>query len=201
MNCDYCTEDVNEDDYLEHLQTEHTRDEVSSIDERKVESEFGGFKNEQSLPTNAILLGGGIVFLILALAAIFFVPNTTGSDTSKFEWVETEPSGSGHYHGELYVTIDGQELDFSQQKYQLQDDAFHFESGQGVKWHGHAQSITLQYALATLDIKATDDELTFEGTTYTTDNYEISYTVNGQSVSVDYVLQPEDEIRVTVTER
>lgn len=203
VDCEYCSEDfASEEEYLKHLQSSHTREEVSNIDERKIDNQLNGFNtDDREWPVNKIILGSGLLLFIGVITIIAYV-TIGGAGPSKFEWVETEPYNGGHYHGEMHVTIDGNELDFSQDKFQVLDEDFHFEANQGTRWHGHAQQITLQYALATLGIEAHQEELTYQGTTYTTENYEIKYLVNGEPVNVStYELQEGDVIRVQVTEK
>ena len=89
--------------------------------------------------------------------------------------------------------------------------AFDFEGGDGQVWHGHAQRVTLEWAMSSLGIEVTTNAVTFEGTTYRDSDpqYAVSVTVNGEPVDPGaYVLQgaPEaqnagregDRIRIVV---
>jgi hypothetical protein len=101
----------------------------------------------------------------------------------------------------MTVAIDGQRLDFSRDRYQLQDQAFHYEAGDGTEWHGHADRVTLQYALSTLGIEVTESTVTFEGTTYrdSDDGTDVTITVNGNAVDPsEYRLKEGDSVRVIV---
>jgi hypothetical protein len=115
-----------------------------------------------------------------------------GAGTAAAEAMQTPTNvGALHEHGSMTVVIDGRELDFSRQQFQLQDDAFHFESGNGEVWHTHAQGVTLEYALSTLGIEANSSAVTYDGTTYRASDpgTTVTVAVNGQPVDPrDYVL-------------
>ena len=108
------------------------------------------------------------------------------------------PIWSVHYHGTIDASIAGQDLDFGRQQFQLQADAFHFENGEGQRWHVHARQVTLAWAMRTLGIDVTNGTVSYQGTTYGDDGGETAtVTVNGGSVTpTDYVLQQGDEIRI-----
>lgn len=190
-DCDYCGESFGgEDAYLDHLAAEH-EGELGPIDRRRVESSHGsggGFLAGLSAGPVALVL-----VLVLAGGAVAYVTFGVGGGGSP-----GEPSGYGavHKHGTINATIDGQTLDFSRSKYQLQDRAFHFEGGNGRMWHVHARGVTLAYAMETLGINVTANSVTFNGTTYRDDDpkWEVVVEVNGESVDPDeYVLQGASE--------
>lgn len=108
-----------------------------------------------------------------------------------------------HAHGTMTMTVDGERVDFSQEKYQSNDRYFHFEGGDGEKWHAHSWSLTPQYSLSSLsDINVSQDgSITYNGTTYDDSDAGTSVTieVNGEPVDVnDYYLNDGDTIRVVV---
>jgi hypothetical protein len=143
--------------------------------------------------------GGGVVALSIVVGVFMFLSSGNGSST-EFE-AEQQPSnvGSIHTHGTIEVTIDGQQIDFSQEQYQLQADAFHFENREGTRCHVHARGVTLEYAMATLEIAVTESTVTFQGTTYrdSDSNTSVTVTVNGESITPsEYVLQEGDRIRI-----
>jgi hypothetical protein len=99
----------------------------------------------------------------------------------------------------MEVTVLGEEVDFSQQQYQLQDRRLHFESGDGTEWHAHATGVTLDYAMEALSFDMTRDSFTYQDTTYEDGSeYNVSVTVNGNAVGPDYTLQEGDSVVVTV---
>lgn len=115
------------------------------------------------------------------------------------EYIEEEDQ---HTHGQLQVTVEGEEVDFGLEKYQHNDDHFHFHDGETEQWHGHSHDVTLEYAISAFaDVNASDDSFTYEGSTYEADDPEttIRYEVNGESVTPsDYYIKDGDEISVVV---
>lgn len=197
-DCDHCGRSFEDEEaYLRHLRDEHAG-ELSRIERRRVDD-----LNDDSdgVPTAAVY-GAAIVGVLLAgaVAYVFFIGGGGAEGDVK---VEPHSSGSVHYHGTMNVTIDGQTLDFSRDRYQMQDrQFFHYEAGDGSQWHVHGQDVTLEYALQTLGIQVTENSVTFEGTTYSDDDEgtAVTFEVNGESVNPrDYVLQEGDEVRVVVT--
>lgn len=183
VDCSYCTEVFeSEDAYLDHLAAEH-EDELGRIDRRRV---TGAEESESSLPlsTGPLVLVG-----VIGLAAVIVAYVTFGGGGSS-----DGPSalGSVHEHGTMNMTVTGEQVDFSKEKYQHQARPFHFEGGGGSVWHTHAKGVTLAYAMETLDIKVTQDSVTFNGTTYRDDDPKrnVIVEVNGESVDPEeYVLQ------------
>lgn len=200
--CDHCGESFDEEEpYLRHLQDEHG-DDLGAIEQRRVAS----LKTDDDAPdvvvygavAGALVLGG-----LLAYVLFFMGSGASGAGSGDVDAAVTPHSvGSVHYHGTIDVTIGGQELDFSRDRFQLQADPFHFERGNGERWHGHAQDVTLEYAMGTLGIDVTSETVTYQGTTYGDDSGETARVlVNGESVTpADYVLQEGDEIRIVANE-
>lgn len=193
-DCDYCGKSFDsEQAELNHLEAEHL-DELGPIDRRRVgaDSEEGGF------PTGPVALGGVLVAAAAVVVYVIFFAGSGGASTG-----EPTNIGSVHYHGTINVTIDGQQLDFSRAEFQhpRTQPAFHFEGGDGSQWHGHAQQVTLQYAMGTLDINVTEDTVAYDGTTYRDSDAdtEVIVQVNGQSVDPSqYVLKQGNHIRIVV---
>ena len=200
--CDHCSESFEDEDaYLEHLAAEH-REELGRIERRRVEE----YEGEQS--------GGGRTGLYVSVAAVaiiaalgaFALGNVFGSSTpAPTQDDAREPNGlrTVHEHGTMNVTVDGQEIDFSRREYQVQDDYFHFENGDGTEYHLHGRGITLEYALETLDIGVTSTALSYEGTVYndTNPNERVVYRVDGEAVNPErYVLQDGDRVEVIAEE-
>lgn len=204
-DCDYCKESYGSiDAYLDHLASEH-KEVLGPIDRRRVEgreSSVEGFL--AGLSAGPLVLASVIV---LAGGVAVFAAFGGGGGGSGGEGPYN--SGTVHQHGTINVTIDGKTLDFGQQKYQVQDRAFHFERGNGEMWHVHAQGVTLAYAMQTLGIEVTEDSVAFNGTTYRDDasKWNVIVEVNGKPVDPDqYVLkgaseqnyQQGDHIRINI---
>jgi|AntDeeMinimDraft_5_1070356.scaffolds.fasta_scaffold00158_5 sulfur carrier protein ThiS len=123
---------------------------------------------------------------------------------------ETNVSGPGtyikaaqqHAHGEMTVVVEGEEVDFSKEKYQANHRHFHYEHGGGELWHAHSTTLTLSYALTTLEgINAEDDLIEYAGTTYdpADDGTTVEVTVNDEPVEMnEYVLKDGDSVRIVV---
>lgn len=204
--CNYCDASFEEEGaYLEHLRAEHDESELSRIDRRRVADHVGD-EDDGEFPTGPAIIGGVLLLTVGVLVYVVFFLNVgggggPGAAAGSVNDVERTPYAmqSVHQHGSINVIIDGNAIDFSQQQYQLQADGFHFESGNGQRWHKHAQGVTLEYAMSTLGIGVTDSSVTFQGTTYNDSdaNANVTVTVNGDDVDPSsYVLQGGDAVRV-----
>ncbi|WP_137287820.1 DUF4430 domain-containing protein [Halorussus salinisoli] len=107
-----------------------------------------------------------------------------------------------HIHGPMTFVVDGEEVDFSEERFQSGHRHFHFEGGHANPWHAHSWSITLQYGLNTLSgINVTEDSVTYNGTTYSEADPDtnVSITVNGEPVDPsEYLLKDGDDVRIVV---
>lgn len=114
------------------------------------------------------------------------------------------PPENLHVHGTIDFTVDGEELDFSRDKYQQagHNDHFHFEGGHANPWHAHSMHVTLAYAMSTLDgINMTAESVTYNGTTYQYDDGDATVTVsvNGDPVDpTEYYLKNGDSVSITI---
>lgn len=206
-DCNYCDASFDtEEEELSHLSEAHA-DELSRIDQRRVDEALG---TDDGLipvdPTVLMVVGVMAGLLGLALFVSFFTgDNTTNpSNAAVGDVAHTPTGGAVHYHGTITVTIDGNRLDFSQSQYQRLDPAFHFENGNGDRWHVHQEGVTLEYALATLGIGVSEggDVVEFDGQTYRTSdsNTTVEITVDGEAVDpATYVLERGDTIQVVAT--
>lgn len=205
-DCDYCGASFDSESARDdHLRAEHA-DELGPIDARRLgeaDDDDGG------LDAAPIALG---VVLVAAVAIVAYVVLFAGGGggsgppyaVNGYEVQQTptgQPFQGVHTHGSIVMTVNGERVDFSQRPYQLQADAFHFESGNGQRWHVHATGVTLEYGMATLGIGVTDDAVTFNGTTYTDgENANVTVAVDGNDVDPSsYVLQDGDQVRIAVT--
>jgi hypothetical protein len=207
-DCNYCGEAFDgETAHLRHLRDEHGG-ELGAIDRRRVEE--GLEEGDDGGPaTGPVVLG--IVILAAVLVVVYVVVFVGGGgespatetaaegdagEASLAEVAQTPGTmGSAHEHGTIEVVIDGQRLDFSRQEYQLQADRFHFEGGEGRVWHKHATGVTLEWAMATLDIGVSEDTVVFEGTVYRDSDpgTNVTVEVNGEPVNPQtYVLDGVD---------
>lgn len=205
-DCDYCGESFpGEDAYLQHLHDEHY-DELGTIDRRRVDSTVAD--DDGGIPTGPLAVVGVVLAAALIVGYVVFIAGGNGGgDGATVNGIEVEQTPTGqpfqgtHYHGTIEMTVAGEQVDFSQQQYQLQADEFHFEGGDGERWHAHAPGVTLEYAMATLGIEVTADSVTYEGTTYgdSDSGTTVVVEVNGESVDpAEYVLEDGDHVRIEV---
>lgn len=189
--CAYCGAAFDgEAAYLDHLREAHL-DELGPIDRRRVAPEEG----TDGLPTGPLAIGVVLLASAVVVGYVIFLP---GSDAA-----QDGPTNlwGVHYHGTIEMIVDGERVDFSQDRYQLQADAFHFEGGDGTRWHVHAQGVTLAWAMESLGIAVTPDSVTVDGTTYDDADAgtDVSVTVNGEPVTPSsYVLREGDAVRIVV---
>lgn len=193
-DCGYCEASFDDEStYLDHLREDHA-DELGPIDQRRVATETSG-----GLPTGPI----AIAIVVLAAAAVvgyaIFLPGGGGAEGTD----GPRNIGAVHFHGSIEMVIDGERVDFSEPEYQRprEQPAFHFEAGDGTTWHGHAEGVTLAYAMETLDIGVTESTVAFQESTYDDADPDTAVTVAVNGAAVDpaaYVLQDGDAIRIVV---
>ncbi|WP_267640897.1 EGFR-like transmembrane domain-containing protein [Haloarchaeobius amylolyticus] len=199
-DCDHCGGSFDEEAaYLRHLRDEH-HDELGRIERRRVD----GLDDGGGPPTSTIALGvAGVLFALIVgglLVSLGSGNSSAGAATTFVDDSVRQPASLGtvHEHGPMTVTVDGRSLDFSQNKYQLQDDFFHYENGDGSTWHVHGQGVTLEYALESLGMGVTQNGFAFGDEVYrASEGSTVVYEVNGQPVDPErYVLQDGDRVRV-----
>ncbi|WP_332897237.1 hypothetical protein [Haladaptatus sp. CMSO5] len=185
--CSYCGESFSSAEaYHDHLRSAHAT-ELGPIDRRRV-----GLTGNESTATDVAPYA--LVIVIIAVAGVvgYVMFFAGGGD------IQPTNLGGAHYHGPITAEIGGEQLDFSQPRFQNQDSAFHFEGGDGSQWHGHANQITLKYAMGTLNISVTEASVTYDGTTYAQANGDtVRVQVNGESVNpAEYLLKEGDRITI-----
>ncbi|MFB6299012.1 MAG: hypothetical protein ABEH65_01990 [Halobacteriales archaeon] len=198
--CQYCDASFDtEDAYREHLESEH-QSELGPIDRKRLGLESIGETDDEGLSTGVVVLGLVLGVAVIVAGGVVFL--SSGGSSSSVD-ADQQPTnvGSVHYHGTIEMVVNGERIDFSRDRYQLQAEAFHFEGGDGTRWHVHAEGVTLEFAMATLGIEVTETTVTYDGTTYrdSSSAYSVTITVNGEPViPSEYVLQPDDRIRIIV---
>jgi hypothetical protein len=107
-----------------------------------------------------------------------------------------EASGTGT----IAMIVDGEKVDFTQQKYQTQNESFHFDDKKGGVWHKNGRRISLEYALHTVGIETNSTAIYYNGTLYQEDiDTNIDYAVNGVEVeSQSVLLNDGDSIQIVV---
>lgn len=203
-DCDYCGTSLDDEDaYLDHLGAEHD-DELGRIERRRVDEHRAAVEETRRKRYNLALgLFLAIGVGLLAGGAYFFLAGGGGGTANAASSGGSAPHayGSVHWHGQMEVVVDGHHVDFSKDRYQVQDKYFHFENGNGERWHVHGKGVTLAYGLDTLGIDVTNSSVTYDGTTYRESDpgTNVTVTVNGDPVTPrSYVLQDGDTVRVVV---
>jgi len=221
-DCDYCSASFDDEGaYLDHLAADHGG-ELGTIDQRRI-AEHTDADGEGAISLGPVILVGLVsVALTVVLYLTFFAGGGGGGDLSGESGVVTAGPGpdiqvehmpgrakaSLDYHGTITVRIAGEQIDFSKERYQDNAGQFHFERGDGRIWHGHANGITLEYAMATVGLDINETAVTFNGTTYrdSDPNTEVRILINGDAVDPQtYVLEGKrqnpdegDTIRIVV---
>ncbi|MFT4948845.1 MAG: hypothetical protein ACI9CA_000972 [Natronomonas sp.] len=184
--CSYCGQSFDDEAaYAAHLADDHGG-ELGAIDRRRVE-EYEAGTEAGDFPTGPLVLG--VVFGVAVLLVVY-VTLFMGSEGAP----DVGQAGTAHEHGTVNVTVDGQTVDFSRDRYQVSqtgNSRFHFEGGSAV-WHKHATGVTVEYALNVHGIQVSEDSVTVDGTTYRASDpgTEVVIEVNGEPVDPgEYVLQ------------
>ncbi|HEX2068377.1 MAG TPA: hypothetical protein VHF08_06710, partial [Nitrososphaeraceae archaeon] len=81
-----------------------------------------------------------IVAAIIAIAVISAIMYST-QQSSNNNNNNYGPVGSAHEHAAFAIKINGQQIDFSQPKYQVQSRLIHVEGGDGTTLHRHATGV------------------------------------------------------------
>ena len=108
--------------------------------------------------------------------------------------------GSEHVHAAFAVKINGEELDFSQEKYQVQSQYIHVENNDGNTLHRHATGVPVGEFFASLGMNVTDSCFTLENkTSYCSDgNSNLEFYVNGNKTNsiANYILKEDNRILI-----
>jgi len=222
-DCDYCDDSfADESAYLDHLEADH-RGELGAIDRRRIDADADD-EEGRDLALYAVgilgvaLIAGLLTYIVISgalgeggggdgeLGQQGAAPNPPGFDlgpAGEDQVYQPTDVGAVHYHGEISVTVAGQELDFRQSRFQHPGaiPAFHFENGE-ARWHGHANGVTLEYALEATAFGVTENTFYYDGTLYdgSEDGTTVRYEVNGEEVDPEtYVLEENDYIEVVAT--
>lgn len=91
------------------------------------------------------------------------------------------PLGSTHIHADAKVYINGNSIDFSQEKYQLASSFIHFEEGIGDVMHVHAIGMTIGHLFKSLGIDFNNNCIVADKKSYCSENgKKLKFYVNGQ---------------------
>ena len=166
-------------------------------DNKKKKSYFDISRKKRSKNFKTVILPIIAAIVIIAVISMYVSSQNTLSVAG------FGPLGSAHEHAAFLVKVNGQNIDFSQPKYQVQSDYIHVENGDGSTLHRHATNVTFADFLKSvkMDIDKKNNCLIFtNGTEYCDDNNNKLRTfINGNSTKSisDYVLNNNDRLLVT----
>lgn len=166
-------------------------------DNKKKKSYFDISRKKRSKNFKTVILPIIAAIVIIAVISMYVSSQNTLSVAG------FGPLGSAHEHAAFLVKVNGQNIDFSQPKYQVQSDYIHVENGDGSTLHRHATNVTFADFLKSvkMDINKKNNCLIFtNGTEYCDDNNNKLRTfINGNSTKSisDYVLNNNDRLLVT----
>lgn len=212
LTCDHCDEEFeSERERIQHVLDEHD-DDINSHERDSLKRELNKFETDEGGPSFSVrqytkpLIG---VAAVIGLVGVAFASGLVSFDTGGGGEPTTGASGdispgapgSAHHHAQFDVVVDGQEIDFSQPRYQVgqtQNRYIHFEGGDGQTIHKHATDTTITFALESLDMSLTEDCLTLDtGEEYCESEGNLTVQANGDAVNASsYVIQEGDTIEV-----
>lgn len=135
-----------------------------------------------------------VLFGIMAYAVTVYSGNLERPDQN------FGPLGSEHVHAAFAVKINGEKLDFSQEKYQVKSQYIHVENNDGNTLHRHATGVPVGEFFASLGMNVTDSCFTLENkTSYCSNgNSNLEFYVNGNKTNsiANYVLKEDDRILI-----
>ena len=119
------------------------------------------------------------VALIIVIGVVWLVYNWAANAP------KIGPVGSTHIHQDVKIYLDGQQLDLSQQKYQVRAPQVHVEDGDGDVIHVHATGVPIGMFFDSLGMKLTTNCFeTDDGTNYCNEKSDggktLKFYVNGQ---------------------
>src|SRR5215213_8224341 len=166
-------------------------------DNKKKKSYFDITRKKRSKNLKTIILPIIAALVIIAGISIYLFSQNTLSVAG------FGPLGSAHEHAAFLVKVNGQNIDFSQPKYQVQSDYIHVENGDGTTLHRHATNVTFADFLKSvkMDLDEENNCLVFtnNGTQYCNNNdNQLRTFINGNSTESisDYVINDNDRLLV-----
>jgi len=210
LRCDHCDDAFDtERERIQHVLDEHD-DDINSHERDSLKRELNKLGTDGgtsfSIRQYAKPLIG--VVAVIALVGVAFASGLISVDTGNDEPttnadgdISPGAPGTTHEHAQFDVVIDGQEIDFSQPRYQIgqtQNRYIHFEGGDGQTIHKHATDTTIAFALESLGMAITDACLTLDtGEEYCESEGNLTVQANGNAVNASsYVIQEGDVIEV-----
>jgi hypothetical protein len=114
------------------------------------------------------------------------------------------PIGSAHVHAAFAIKLNGTQLDFSKDKYQVKSRYMHVENGDGTTLHRHATGVPIAEFFKSIRMNTTDTCFTTDNKTQycSNGNQNLEFFVNGNRTKsiADYVFNDDDRILIVYGE-
>jgi len=174
--------------------------------------------NTNPKPQNKVLIIAALSFLLVAVGAFTFyftnqqeidsqlIENTLGfsPEEQMVKQFNVGKYGSDHAHAAILVTIDGEQLNFGLQQFQLSSKFIHFENHNPYLIHKHASGVPLKMLFSSFNLEITQDciilnyekarEFCSEG------NKQLLFFLNGEKFYSDisqYEIKHNDRIMIS----
>ncbi|MBT5201017.1 MAG: hypothetical protein HOK63_04020 [Thaumarchaeota archaeon] len=134
-------------------------------------AEYFEIDNIPPKPQNKIIIIVAISFLLISAGAFTFyfinqpeidsqlIDNTLNFDPEKqmIEKYNIGEYGSDHAHAAILITIDGEQLNFGLNQFQLSSKYIHFENHNPYMIHKHAVGVPLEMLFTSFNLEITQD--------------------------------------------
>jgi len=185
-------------------------------------SEYFDAEPVKSKPKNRAILVIAISFVIVSSGFFaYYFMNQEEIDSQIMQNMNVDPEkklvnrysigeyGSDHAHAAIAVFVDGEQLNFGKQQFQLSSKYIHFENHNPYLIHKHATGVPLEMLFASFGMKVTLDCIILNydvsediktGRFCTGQNQSLVFYVNGEKHYSDisqYVLEHNDRILVS----
>lgn len=105
--------------------------------------------------------------------------------------------GTAHEHAQFFLNVDGEEINFTQRKYQLQSKYVHLENFKPHIVHKHSQNVTWSHFLGTIDVEISRGEnescINFKGQR---ECGNLSTVLNGEESNLSEEIQQGDNLAI-----
>lgn len=146
-----------------------------------------------------------LMYIIPALAVLIGIAAYSISVYSEnVKYITNNPNygalGSAHVHAAFAVKLNGTQLDFSGEKYQVKSRYMHVENGDGSTLHRHATDVPIAEFFNSIRMNATDTCFTTDNKTQycSNGNQNLEFYVNGNKTKsiADYTFNDDDRILI-----
>jgi len=110
--------------------------------------------------------------------------------------------GSAHAHAAIVVFINGDQINYGLEQYQISSKYIHFENNNPYVIHRHATNASLELLFSSFGMRIMADCITLHGELFCTEeNQTLTFFVNGEEVHSDisqYVFDHNDKIMISL---